>query len=205
MSYVPNNVLVFCLCPKQCACVLSMSQTVCLCPVCVPNNVFVFCLCSQTMCLCHVLSPKQCASICAGIYGAWTTIATLLNVGSALAYKCDPPLSQSTTSLLCLGILAAVSVIFVVLDLTVLETYSRFTYSPYALLLWALTAILSKNWNPEQASSIFVAVLTGLGVVGLVLKLVVSFWRQKQQPRAYRSLKVWSVPGNDIYPTLSIK
>lgn len=142
---------------------------------------------------------------CAGIYGAWTTIATLLNVGSALAYKCDPPLSQGTTSLLCLGILAAVSVIFVVLDLTVLETYSRFTYSPYALLLWALTAILSKNWNPEQTSSIFVAVLTGLGVVGLVLKLVVSFWRQKQQPRAYRSLKVWSVPGNDIYPTLSIK
>ena len=142
---------------------------------------------------------------CAGIYGAWTTIATLLNLGSALAYECDPPVSQNSTSLICLGILTILCILFIVLDLTILERYSRFTYSPYGLLLWALAAILSKNWNPEQPSSIVVAVLAGLGVMGLVMKLVVSFWRQKRQSRGYRSLKVWSVPGNDIYPTLSIK
>ncbi|XP_070174627.1 uncharacterized protein [Littorina saxatilis] len=140
-----------------------------------------------------------------GLYGAWTTIATILCLGVTLVYKVDPPLSQDTASLVCLGALALIYVTFVGVDLTVLEQYSRYTFSPYLLLLWALAAVLSKNWNPEQTSSIVVAVLAGVGLVGLVLKVVVSYWRQKREPFEYRRLKIWSTPGNDVYPVLSTK
>ena len=86
VCYVPNNVHVCCVCPKQCACVLCpsvlvsyvpnnvlvccVSQTMCFCPVCVPNSVLVFyvpnnvlvcCLCPK-QCAC-VLCPKQCACV----------------------------------------------------------------------------------------------------------------------------------------------
>lgn len=140
-----------------------------------------------------------------GMYGAWTALATVLNLGSGLAYVLNPPVDQDTTAFICLGLIGALYLVFVITDLTILERFSRFTVSPYGLFLWALAGILSKNWDSEQTSSIVVAVMAGVGSLGLVLKLVVSFWRQKQQPQAYRKLKVWATMGNEVYPGLSVK
>ena len=139
------------------------------------------------------------------MYGAWTTIATCLNIGSGWGYVVNPTLDLETVSLVCLGIIAGCFIVFFILDLTVLERYSASTYSPYATLLWALAAIAGKNWDPEQATSIVVAVLGGVGVVSLVLKVVVSYWRRRKQPQPYRRLKVWATLGNEVYPSLSTK
>lgn len=123
-----------------------------------------------------------------GLYAAWTTIATVLNIGSVLAYALTPPIQQETTCLICLSTISLLYLGYIILDLTALDAYSRFTFSPYPLLLWALAGVLSKNWDPTKTSSIFVAILAGNAVVGLVLKIVVSVLRQKQQPLKYKVL-----------------
>ncbi|XP_076455620.1 uncharacterized protein LOC143290189 [Babylonia areolata] len=139
-----------------------------------------------------------------GMYAAYTTLASVLNMGSVMAYSLAPALSQAMTAVVCLGIIGGLYITFVVVDLTFLERYSRFTFSPYAVFIWTLAGILSKNFDAEQTSSVAVMAMAGLGSMALIVKLVVSFWRQRQHPQAYRKLKVWATMGNEVYPSLSV-
>ena len=76
-------------------------------------------------------------------------------------------------------------VIYFLLDIFFFEKYLRYTYSPYLQLIYALAGILSKNWNPQQATSILVLVLVifGGGIMFLT-KIVVSI--------------VFSIQGNNF-------
>ncbi|XP_046331298.2 uncharacterized protein LOC124114661 [Haliotis rufescens] len=115
-----------------------------------------------------------------GIYAAWVTIATLLNLGAVLEYKLENPLDSSTTALIILSLLSVEVVVFVALDLSVLYQYSRYIFTPYLVVVVALVGIIAKNWDPLKSSSIFSAVLLGVAAVCLCLKFATLLGRTPQ-------------------------
>ena len=118
-----------------------------------------------------------------GIYASWTSIAALLNFAMVVAYTDGGDVSVSAASTVALGILSFVVAVFVVTDVFLLDRYSRFTITPYLVLLVALVGSLVKNWDSGARNSIFTAILCGVGCGALLLKLVVTASRRLKEGR----------------------
>ncbi|XP_071507759.1 uncharacterized protein [Diadema antillarum] len=113
-------------------------------------------------------------------YATWCTIATLLNFTSTIVYFAD--VEQKTACLLSLSILTVELLLFVILDNFVWDKYLRSTFMAYPVVIWASTASLVNNWNPENPVSIFNAVVVGLAGAAFVFKnimLVVRACREE--------------------------
>ncbi|KAL8564704.1 hypothetical protein ACOMHN_004197 [Nucella lapillus] len=117
-----------------------------------------------------------------GIYATWTSIATLLNLAMVITYSDGSEVSVSTASTIALGILSGEIVVFVTTDLLVLDRYSRYTFTPYIVVVVALIGSISKNWESGATNSVFTAVLLALGSVALLLKVVLSVYRHLTRP-----------------------
>lgn len=109
------------------------------------------------------------------LFFAWTTVATLLNLASALAN--DPLIkrnlsskSASTLSLLILGIMV---LLWAILENSVLFDYFQYVYAWYGVLIWALVGILVKNYDRTNYNSIFTILLLCIVLICLVTKVVV--------------------------------
>lgn len=118
-----------------------------------------------------------------GIYATWTSIATLLNLAMLITYTDSSKVSVSTASTVALAILTAEIVVFVFTDLLLLDRYSRYTITPYLVVIVALIGSISKNWQAGATNSIFMAVLLGLGSFALLMKLVLTIYRHTTRPR----------------------
>ncbi|XP_067686822.1 uncharacterized protein [Haliotis asinina] len=110
-------------------------------------------------------------------YGAWCTIATLLNLAMALTYTSHPQFDQSTSSTISLSILSIELTVFALSDWTIMDKYSRYTFSPYIVVIVALSGSMIKNWNPLKTNSIFTAALLGVSILCFLTKMVFMFWR----------------------------
>ncbi|XP_067687418.1 uncharacterized protein [Haliotis asinina] len=117
-----------------------------------------------------------------GIYAAWTTTATFLNMGFVIAYRANPPIDQSTASSISLGFITAALLLFVITDLFLFDKYSRYTITPYCVVIWALSGSLDKNYDAARGNSIFTIVLIVLGVLALIAKIVLVIIRSKSRP-----------------------
>jgi len=107
-------------------------------------------------------------------YATWTSIAQCLNIAITLTYEAKVDLD--TSCLIALSILTGTLVVYWICDFKVLRSYLIYTYSPYAVLLFALSAITT---NPEDgnmaltgATRTFVNVLLGLSAVTALMKIV---------------------------------
>ncbi|XP_064643822.1 uncharacterized protein LOC135497817 [Lineus longissimus] len=114
------------------------------------------------------------------IYATWTTIATLLNTAMVLTYELG--LAVDVASTVALGILTVLIAVWVSLDLFVIDRYSRFTFTPYLVIIAALVGSISQNWNPTGRNSIFTAVLLGVACFATVVKLILMIYRQITRP-----------------------
>ncbi|XP_071103388.1 uncharacterized protein [Haliotis cracherodii] len=117
-----------------------------------------------------------------GIYAAWTTIASFLNMGFVIAYRANPAINQSTASSISLGFITAALFLFVITDLFVFDRYSRYTITPYGVIVWALSGSLAKNFDAARGNSIFTIVLIVIGVLALIAKIVFVIIRSKSKP-----------------------
>ena len=122
-------------------------------------------------------------------YAAWVTVATLINLGVVLVYKLGNPLPMEPACVICLACLALVAAAYIVLDLTYFERYTRFSFAPYLVVIWALAAVIGKNWNPDNLSSLVAAGLLASVSVGLVVKAGWSSYRASVQGYQYRQMK----------------
>lgn len=129
-----------------------------------------------------------------GIYGTWVSVATLLNLAMVITYSDGSDVSISTASTVALGVLAAEIVVFVSTDLLLLDRYSRYTFTPYIVLVVALAGSISKNWESGATNSIFSAVLLGLAGAALLVKLILSLYRHLTRP-PYRVPMVPTLSG----------
>lgn len=127
-------------------------------------------------------------------YATWTTIATLLNLASCLAYRAD--MDMNTASLVSLGILAFEIVFWFILDIFFLDRYVRFLFAPYCVVVWALSGSVARNWVPGDRNAIFTVTLLAVGGAALIVKIVVMIWRAVAHPLYANSVAVTSEKEN---------
>lgn len=120
------------------------------------------------------------------MYATWTAIASLINLGVVLVYKWCQPVTSETASVIGLGILAFIAVIYVAMDVTILERYTRYSLSPYAVVIWALSAVIARNYNKDNVSSIMSAVLLGAVSLAFVVKLGITFYNSTGVKNRYQ-------------------
>ncbi|XP_054762918.1 uncharacterized protein LOC129269442 [Lytechinus pictus] len=106
------------------------------------------------------------------IYATWCSIATLLNFSMVLTYWAD--VEERIACLICLSILAAELVLYFLVDIFFLEYHLRSAFMVYPVVIWASTAVLVNNWDPNSSVSIFTAVIVGLASAAFVVKQIKS-------------------------------
>lgn len=99
-----------------------------------------------------------------------------------ITYSKGSDVSVSTASTVSLGVLTAEILVFVVTDLALLDKYSRYTFTPYIVVVVALIGSISKNWKAGATNSVFSAVLLAFGSLALVVKVVLSIYRHVTRP-----------------------
>ncbi|XP_072043831.1 uncharacterized protein [Amphiura filiformis] len=114
------------------------------------------------------------------LHGTWITIATLINLGVVVTYTAGAP--QPTASTISLAILTCEVLAYFVLENFIWEKYLRYTFSVWPVVIWALSAGIDGNWDPEKVNSIFSAVLLALATVFLITKIVLSVVRCRTSP-----------------------
>ncbi|XP_041473934.1 uncharacterized protein LOC121422798 [Lytechinus variegatus] len=112
------------------------------------------------------------------VYATWTTIATLINLSIALTYLAD--VKNLSASLISLSILTAEVVVYFVVDTFYWDRYLRYTFTVYPTVIWALSGVLSENWDPDTKTSIFNAVLLAVGCLCFVIKIVLVVFVRDQ-------------------------
>lgn len=115
------------------------------------------------------------------IYATWGTIATLLNFALVLAYRSSHDISQQNASTISLGILTAVIIAFLVTDWFFLDRYTRYTFTPYLVLVVALTGSLAKNYEEGARNTIFTIVLLAVSGAAALVKIFLMFWRHSRK------------------------
>lgn len=100
------------------------------------------------------------------------TMATLQSLGSLLQQYEGAP--EGTADTLVLGITGAIFLVWVALDMIVLETYLRYVFSPYFVLLSSLVGIVVRIYNPWDRNTIFALALIGFVALGTVVKVILS-------------------------------
>ena len=115
-----------------------------------------------------------------GMYGAWVTIATLLNLGIVMSYVGSVP--QHVSSTVCLSILAIEAMTYFILDNFVFDPHLRYMITPYIVLHVALIGSMSKNWNPVNSNSILTLMLLIFGATLTCVKVILMVWRHKHKP-----------------------
>jgi len=109
-----------------------------------------------------------------GLYAAWLSIAQCLNIGLLIAYPLKG--NQYTASIVALSVFAVIVVLYLFLDFYYLRSWLAYTYTPYAVLLWALSAIATNPMTGEHAlkgaTAVLVYILLGISAVATVAKIV---------------------------------
>lgn len=124
-----------------------------------------------------------------GMYATWSTVATLVNLVVVLTYKWRHPIGDEKAAIICLGILSFFTVIYIALDMTVLEQYTRFAFAPYLVIIWALVAIVVKNYNKAYLSSTMSVVLLGSVCFACLVKIALTSYRVRSVRYHYRQMK----------------
>ena len=118
-----------------------------------------------------------------GIYGTWTVIASLLNFTHCLHYRDGVNMQAAVDVNLSLLLIIAIGYAF--MEMITLDKFTRFLVSPYLVVIWALSGILSKKYSDPNVSDITKNYLIGLMAVAIVLlltKICVLIFRQIKKP-----------------------
>lgn len=113
-------------------------------------------------------------------YAAWTTIATVLNISIVLTYNFD--VKQETASTVGLSIVLVEVILWFCLDNFIFDKFTRYLFSPYIIIVLALSASLVREFDITKTNKIFTAVLLGIGSFLSLVKVTLMFWRHRYRP-----------------------
>lgn len=122
------------------------------------------------------------------INAAWVTIASLLNVAMVLVYRADA--SMSLSSSLVLAVLLIILLVWFFLENFPLQSYLNYTYLDWPVVVWALSASLAKNWDPDSTSSRFVLALLVITVLLFIARITLQVLRNKKANAYYHRPKL---------------
>jgi len=122
------------------------------------------------------------------VYATWTTVATLLNMGIIMQYTGGNKQDATTVGVVVLSILMLEEILWFLFENTILDRYTRYVYTIYPVLIWALSAIVTNNIDDDDkketnAIAVGALVLSGLLLLLRVVVVVVShFFRRIEYP-----------------------
>ncbi|XP_070842770.1 uncharacterized protein [Chaetodon trifascialis] len=116
------------------------------------------------------------------IYATWTTIASLLNL--TIVLTSDANMSHTDAATLALFVLTVVLFVWFILENSVLDQHVRHILSIYPVVIWALTGILTKNYDAAAPTrnNIFTAALLAAACALFVARVVLLTWRNIRKP-----------------------
>ncbi|KAH3826211.1 hypothetical protein DPMN_128107 [Dreissena polymorpha] len=112
-----------------------------------------------------------------GIYATWCTVGTHLNLAFVLVFRSAHDISNQDACTIALGILSAIIVLSIVTDWFFLDRFSRYTFTPYLVLVVAFAESLSKNYEEGARNTIFTIVLLAVSGVASVVKFIFLVYR----------------------------
>lgn len=120
-----------------------------------------------------------------GMYLAWCSVAAPLNTAISLCYYHRLEMTLSGT--IALGIVAFEIVLFLPFDLLLLDKWTRYLFTPYLTLIWALIAIWIRHGDVTRMprNSVFTLTLLCVSVVAAISKLVALLMRHRRDPKRY--------------------
>ena len=119
-----------------------------------------------------------------GIYAAWATVATALNLAIVLQYRSG--LDSEGAGTVALIIILAFFIFWSFLELVLLDRYARYLFTPYLVAAWAFIGILVHHWGVDWTPTDRNAIVTAIGIaiiIGLSLvKVILLIIRQIKKP-----------------------
>jgi len=104
-------------------------------------------------------------------YATWVSIATLLNLAMILTYTAGMENKDSST--IALSILACEIIAWFVLDVVVFKNKTRYTLSPWVVLIVALVGSIDGNYVANERNSILSVVLLSVVAALAVIRLAI--------------------------------
>ena len=115
-----------------------------------------------------------------GMYTSWLVVATHLNLGRVLLERAGLMLGISGS--ITFSLLTFLLALWFVLDLGVLEKYTRFLYTPYIVFSVALSGISVQNFDAESPTQIYIVMLLITSLAMLALKILLAIRNQNKDP-----------------------
>ncbi|XP_069118123.1 uncharacterized protein [Argopecten irradians] len=115
-------------------------------------------------------------------YATWVTVATHLNVAMIMHYTGGVANDISCTT--ALGILLFVTILWFLTETILLDAFTRYLFSPYIVLIVAMSGSLAKNYDLElrYRNSILSIIILGMAVLFLLLKIIILLVRHFRVP-----------------------
>ena len=109
---------------------------------------------------------------------AWVTIASLLNFAMVLVYKTNVPMP--TACAVVLAVLLVIALLWFVLQNFTFQPALNYTYSDWPVILWALSASLAKNWDPNSISARFTLALLVIVIILVIARIALQVQKNKK-------------------------
>lgn len=116
-------------------------------------------------------------------YTTWVTIASQINLTTVLSYFTQ--ISKEDSATVGLTILLAVVVAYFILEVSIAETYLRYVFSVYPVLIWASIGVLVAHWNDStegMRNKIYTLIILVIVSLFLVAKIYLTFMFSKFRP-----------------------
>jgi len=117
------------------------------------------------------------------IYTTWTTIASLINIGTALVYVGG--VSNKDASLAMLSLLVIIHCTWFVLENFVFDKYVRFILTQYLVVIWAINGVRAKKMDDEnvpQEIKDFVLAILIIAAITFVVRVAIVIYRYVKKP-----------------------
>lgn len=114
------------------------------------------------------------------LYASWCTVASLLGLTIVLVHLSG--WEQATACCFSLGILSMELILYFIFDLTVFDSYTRYTFTTYPTVMWALVAIIVQNFESDRPHMIFAIAILCTATIMCAMKVILSTVRRKVHP-----------------------
>eukprot|EP00111_Clytia_hemisphaerica_P004578 TCONS_00013138-protein len=114
-------------------------------------------------------------------YATWTTVASLINVAVVAAYRGNA--STLTASIISISLLAALAIVWFLLENFAFQKYTEYTFSSYITLIIANIGVYAANNKDDGNETIkwFSFALIILSAIFLVVRIIIIAVRHKRQ------------------------
>ena len=111
-------------------------------------------------------------------YNAWVTIATCINLVVTLHYHCGYDEKKTTTA--ALAALLCITVFWFVMENFVFESYTRFIFAEYIVLIVGLSGVIKQHWTDGHGNQTFVLVNLIVSALMLIARIVLIIFQEKK-------------------------